>query len=157
MQKKILFVAIAAVLGMFLFSCGTKQEKIVEIIELEEVVVKDNIEIDEEDGPVETLTWRLSNDTLFILSEPLCMASHVHIDDKCKNSITTVIVEEGVELLGHGFFADYHNLKCARFPESFIYLGWGGFLGCNKLDTIYVGNKLMEDWKTSYQFENALR
>ena len=130
MQKKILFVAIAAVLvlGMFLFSCGNQQEKVVEVEEIEEVVVEDTI-IEDPDSFV----WFFENDTAFIYGNckmpefKFMGLGRVHIFEDMsdvRDSIRVVVIENTVTHIRKAPFMECSKLECIIYRDNIIKDWW---------------------------------
>ena len=56
------------------------------------------------------------------------------------NSITNIVIPEGVESVGRCAFIDCRNLKSIRLPSSIKELGDGAIYGCESLKQVYVSD-----------------
>ena len=60
------------------------------------------------------------------------------------NSITNVIIPEGVERIGMYAFTDCKNLRSIRLPSSIKEFGEGAIFGCESLKQVYISD--LETW-----------
>ena len=136
MIKKILII----VLGMFLFSCGNKQEKVVEVEEIEEIVVEDSI------------VWKLSNDTLFIdgigeIWDNDYYDSIRNINYKDKLLVSTIVIGKDITRINMETFCKYENLVSVIAHNKYIIFIECTFVDCKKLTSITIGDKILSSIK----------
>jgi len=67
------------------------------------------------------------------------------------NSLTNVILQEGIEKIGVGAFQNDINLVEISLPNSLEYLGESSFLNCKSLTSITIPNKVTKIYRNTFK------
>ena len=106
----------------------------------------------------ENLTWVLTDDGVLTISgEGEMYDYNPFADDYAPwyaqmDSITSIVVEEGVTTIGFGAFAMMEQVKTVSYPASLEVLGAANSTGCYKIEEFIVA----EGNKTYYTYEGAI-
>jgi hypothetical protein len=92
-------------------------------------------------GHTGALTWTLNKDTLTISGAgvmPDYNPSTTAPWDSCRNTIVTVIIENGVANIGAGAFFACGNLTSVTIPDSVTKIGTSAFGMCHRLTSLTI-------------------
>lgn len=89
------------------------------------------------------LTWELTNDGILTISGTGAMTNWKWDDTEApwysyRESILSVIVEDGVTTIGNVAFQGCRNMKTITLPDSVTSLGARAFWGCNSLTDVEI-------------------
>jgi hypothetical protein len=98
-------------------------------------------------GTAGTLTWTLNNGTLTVSGEGV-MPDYGKNDyapwHHYRDSIITVIIENGVTSIGNWAFSGFSSLTSITIPNSVTNIGWEAFNRCSSLTSITIPDSVTD-------------
>ena len=110
-----------------------------------------------------SMSWSFKNNTLYITGTGDMWnysASSNGTDapwNKYRDSITNIVVSEGVESIGSWAFAKLHDLKSVSIPKSVTYLGEMSFWNSYTLKAISIPGKDVKFGKAAFSYCYSLK
>ena len=101
------------------------------------------------------LIWTLDDEGVLTISGTGAMASYTFPSpapwDNLADSITAVVIEDGVTSIGNCAFTGCHNLTNISIPESVTKIGNSAFYSCRSLETIDIPTSVTAIGSSAFQ------
>ena len=97
-------------------------------------------------GDIEDLSWKLEDGVLTVrgkggLGEDYQKWESAPWSEQ-RESITEIIIEEGITRIGYGVFSEYSNVTSVSLSEGLLQIEYDAFAGCEKLENVALPDSL---------------
>jgi hypothetical protein len=93
------------------------------------------------------ISWNRSNDTLFVNGKGLIADRYGRMPwYSFRDSITTVVIGEGITRIGCTVFSDHTNLTTIVIPSTIEWIDYDALLDCRKLEWMVLRGKTIPFW-----------
>ncbi len=109
-------------------------------------------------GSDEQLTWTLDTDTgvLTISGEGDMVGYYDEPWESYRESVTQVVIEDGVTSVRSSAFEDYVNLKSVVIADSVTSIGYSAFRNCTSLESVKLGSGITSIANSAFNGCDAL-